>query len=183
MYQAFPGSDYYESSVAILGFQTFSHSHSGLPNLGDPHLASIEHAHNGFGCDVRPYPLIEGVSCVEPCQWLNHVTIDTTRRNVCYHLPLRATLFPLGLSFKQSSFHPCPLLLTSPLSRDLVVSRLGTFPACYFPPLVSLQGRLGGDRSCGLFDPPLANADFYRRLMGALERCPCLDQDGRDRHL
>ena len=41
MYRAFPCSDYYGSSVAILGFQRLNLIALRRPNLGNPHLACI----------------------------------------------------------------------------------------------------------------------------------------------
>lgn len=42
MYRAFPCSDYYESSVAILGFQRQNLIAFRRPNLGNPHLVCIK---------------------------------------------------------------------------------------------------------------------------------------------
>lgn len=71
--------------------------------------------------------------------------------SVCSYLPLMKTIFPLRLSFRQFSFHPCLLLFILPLSRDLITNQLVTFSTCYTPRPVSFSDKLSDEGALWFF--------------------------------
>lgn len=146
MYEAFPRSDYYGSSVTVpdiqkLNFIAFRHS-----GLGNPRLALWQHSFDRLSDTTFIRFCLSQLCCNLFCTQPSKVESSVLQYGVCSYLPPQFRVVPLGLSFNQSRLYP-RIYLSSPDSvAYLVTVRLISLSAGYTPRPVSLSDKPIDDR-------------------------------------
>ena len=146
MYEAFPRSDYYGSSVTVpdiqkLNFIAFRHS-----GLGNPRLALWQHNFDRLSDTTFVlYCLLQSRGNLF-CFQFSKEELKVLQYGVNNYLPPQFRVIPLGLSFNQSRLYPRIYRFISWFSRILVVIWLISLSACYTSCPVSLSDKPIDDR-------------------------------------
>ena len=140
MYEAFPRSDYYGSSVTVpdiqkLNFIAFRHS-----GLGNPRLALWQHSFDRLSDTTFVLYCLLQSRCNLFCFQFSNEELKVLQHGVNNYLPPQFRVIPLGLSFNQSRLYPHIYRFTSPHGQNLTVSSLVALPTCYTPHRLSLNG-------------------------------------------
>ena len=146
MYEAFPRSDYYGSSVTVpdiqkLNFIAFRHS-----GLGNPRLALWQHSFDRLSDTTFVLYCLLQSRCNLFCFQFSKEELKVLQYGVNNYLPPQFRVIPLGLSFNQSRLYPHIYRFISWFSRILVVIWLISLSACYTPCPVSLSDKPIDDR-------------------------------------
>lgn len=141
MYEAFPRSDYYGSSVTVpdiqkLNFIAFRHS-----GLGNPRLALWQHSFDRLSDTTFVLYYVCSCSVISsfcPCILQGEAGYHGLTFVTVFRQGL--TIEPLRLSFNQYRLYPHIYRFTSPHGQNLTVSSLVALPTCYTPHRLSLNG-------------------------------------------